>query len=361
MTDERNTNRTDPETGEPRGLVLEIQRMSTEDGPGLRTTVFLKGCSLRCRWCHNPESIRTARETQWLGVHCIGCRLCVETCPEGALSFSESEGVAILRDRCKGCGLCAEECPGGALETLGTWWTPEALAEEVAKDRAYFGADGGVTASGGEAALQATFTARFFEACRKRGLRTALDTCGQAAAENYRRILPQTDLVLFDLKLADAERHREWTGAKNDLILKNLELVRDAVNAPGGPKELWIRTPIIPGATDDPANIRELARIVSDVAGRAVTRWELCAFNNLCRDKYERLGLTWDFADAPLLSAADMERLADTARKNISRPGIVNWSGSTCTDDKDESSTGPDLRVLPGGGEREAENERTER
>ena len=152
--------------------------MSTEDGPGLRTTVFFKGCSLACAWCHNPESISRLPQIHWIGSRCIGCRTCLDTCPLQALSMS-AQGVVIDRDVCNGCGLCAEECPSTALELLGEAWTLEDLVQEVIKDRVYFEkSNGGVTISGGEPTLQADFAAEFLKQLRAQGMKTAIDTCG---------------------------------------------------------------------------------------------------------------------------------------------------------------------------------------
>jgi pyruvate formate lyase activating enzyme len=196
---------------ETTGVVLEIQRMSTEDGPGLRTTVFLKGCSLRCEWCHNPESIAFTREIQWIGARCIGCGICRETCPSGALSLGGAE-IRIARQLCRGCGECARQCPTGALESLGATRKAGELAAELEKDAAYFRAGGGgVTLSGGEAAMQPAFSGALLSILRTRGIHTALDTSGHCPEENLRGILPYVDLVLFDIKLIDPEEHRRLT------------------------------------------------------------------------------------------------------------------------------------------------------
>ena len=321
------------------GTVLEIQRMSTEDGPGIRTTLFFKGCTLKCAWCHNPESISPKPQLQWVESRCIGCKTCLEVCSEGALTF-KPEGLEIDRDKCKGCGTCAEECPSTALELMGKTWTVDDLVNEVAKDRAYFETSGGgVTASGGEASMQADFVAAFLAGCRERGISTALDTCGQSSAEALQKILPHTDLVLFDLKEADPEKHREFTGHGYDRIRENLLLVRDYMRTHDTPRDLWIRTPIIPGATDREDNMRGLGEFIAKHLKGVVSRWELCAFNNLCRDKYLRLGLLWPYHDALLMRAEDMERLSETARQSGADPEIVQWSGATRLEKKDSNDT----------------------
>jgi len=324
--------------------ILEIQRMSTEDGPGLRTTVFFKGCGLRCAWCHNPESIDRRPELQWIGSRCIGCRTCIDACPAGALSASD-DGIAIDRDRCDGCGACADVCPATALELMGAEWTVAELADEVVKDAHYFGADGGVTASGGEAALQAPFVAEFFAELKRRGVRTALDTCGHCPAENLDLILPHADLVLFDMKEMDPDRHKQFTGSGNRLILENLVCVGDYVRERVPRRELWIRTPVIPGATDRRETVLGIGAFIAERLGGAVSRWELCAFNNLCRDKYLRLGKEWEFGEAGLIDRAVMEELAEAARSSGVDPSIVRWSGSTAAGEGEEGAEAPRAAV----------------
>ena len=314
---------------ETTGVVLEIQRMSTEDGPGLRTTVFLKGCSLRCEWCHNPESIAFAPEIQWIGARCIGCGICRESCPSGALSLGGAE-IRIARQLCRGCGVCVRQCPTGAMEILGVSRKAGELASELEKDAAYYKTSGGgVTLSGGEAAMQPAFTAALLSILRKRRIHTALDTCGHCPETNLRGILPYADLVLFDIKLIDPEEHRRLTGSDNARLLRNLLLIRESMDAGEGPGELWIRTPVIPGATDSAENIGGIGAFIARHLNRHVDRWELCAFNRLCGDKYLRLGLEWPYAETPLVTTAEMEALRRAAARSGVREGMAVWTGST--------------------------------
>jgi len=310
------------------GTILEIIRMSTEDGPGIRTTVFFKGCSLNCSWCHNPESISPKPQIQWLGTSCIGCGICVKTCKELALEKTE-KGIIINRSLCNGCGLCTEECPTTAIELLGKKWNVHDLACELVKDRAYFEPSfGGVTLSGGEAALQNDFCLSLLKELKESRIQTALDTCGQVSQAVLASLLPYVDILLYDIKEIDLERHRKFVGYGNEKILANAIFAANYKKTHVTPKTFWIRTPVIPGATDTSENIRGIGDFISTNLHGTVARWELCAFNNLCRDKYKRLGIEWSFANKELPERSLMEELAQIARSRVT-PSIVCWSGST--------------------------------
>lgn len=286
---------------------LDIQRMSSEDGPGLRTTIFFKGCSLACAWCHNPESIQKKFQVHWLSARCIGCGTCLNVCPNGALSQTES-GIKIDRRLCTGCYTCFSACPTLALEGKGQDAEPAELCRELVKDRAYFGRDGGVTLSGGEALLQEG-AVELLQLLKAEGVQTAVDTCGMLFTEQLERALPYTDILLYDLKIMNDADHERWTGRGNTMILRNLGVA--ALWAKGNGR-LWIRTPIIPGATDSVENIRAIGERISAIGG--AERWELCAFNNLCSDKYKRLDIDWAFKDTPLVSKQHMQELLEAAK-----------------------------------------------
>jgi pyruvate formate lyase activating enzyme len=321
------------------GRILHLQRMSTDDGPGIRTTVFFKGCPLRCEWCHNPESISPHRQIQWLETHCIGCNTCLEACPNGCLSRAHQASVdqavaggAIVLDRecCAACGTCAEACPANALEVLGTNLSVDELVAEVCKDRTFFATSGGgVTASGGEPTLQPDFVAAFLARLKESGISTALDTCGLASRSSLERILPHVDLILFDLKEIDPEKHQAFTGQRNEAILESLLFVRDYLADRAPAARLWIRTPLIPGATTTRENLLGLGAFLAEYLPGQVERWELCAFNNLCRDKYRRLGQPWRFADTPLLSAESLSDFEAIARQSGIDPSLVVATGTT--------------------------------
>ncbi len=301
--------------------VLNLQRMSTEDGPGLRTTVFFKGCPLHCRWCHNPESIPSAFGKEWIKQNCIACGACAEHCPEGAVRLSD-QGVEVDPERCRECFTCVEGCPADAMKPLGKERTVESLHKELVRDKAYFGAEGGVTFSGGEVLMQADEAARLAALLKGSGIGVAIDTAGFAPWDAVAKLVPHSDLFLYDLKLDDEERHRAFTGAPNALIKENLVRLSDLG------MRLWIRTPVIPGATDDIDNITAIAAFLRD-RDIKFERWELCAFNNLAKDKYARLGLDWPFRDAPLMKKAALDALVAAAAASYGKPAKILWTGMT--------------------------------
>lgn len=309
------------------GLILRIQRMSTEDGPGIRSTVFFKGCPLACRWCHNPESISSKVQVHWVASRCIGCLECVRTCRSHALSPSAG-GMVIDRDRCTGCLACTEACPSTALEAYGVRYRLDDLVNEVLKDRVYFErSSGGVTLSGGEPTLQPEFALALLAKLKAEGVHTALDTCGQASWEVLSRLLPFTDIVLFDLKEMDPDRHKAFTGVTNSLILENAQRVASSLRKNGRPSKMWVRTPLIPGHTARTDNVTELGSFIRRNLSGAVGRWDLCTFNNLCLHKYQGLGIDWPLGGVELMGRAEADAMLEAARGSGVDPGIVRLSG----------------------------------
>ncbi|HMF30973.1 MAG TPA: glycyl-radical enzyme activating protein [Candidatus Lokiarchaeia archaeon] len=314
-----------------KALVFSIQKMSTEDGPGIRTTVFFKGCSLRCAWCSNPEGISAEPVIMWFGVRCIGCQTCVGACPQGALAMDE-DGLHIDRTLCNGCGICATECPSGACEIAGKYYTVDELFEEVDKDRVFYAkSGGGVTVSGGEPTMQWQFLKEFLRTCKENAINTAIETCGFNTQRVYEQVLPYLDLVMLDLKEMDPAKHAEFCGHSNDQILENAKWIGQQ------PVEMWIRTPIIPGATATEENVEAIGAFIKEHLPN-VTRWDLCAFLNLCKSKYERLGIDWAFKDADLFEKDFMEHLADVARDTGVKCSVA-WSGLYKRGESEEGET----------------------
>ncbi|MDD5447559.1 MAG: glycyl-radical enzyme activating protein [Actinomycetota bacterium] len=313
-------NLTDSEfEGALKGLIFNIQRFSIEDGPGIRSTVFMKGCSLRCPWCQNPEGLKKKQEIMWFETRCIAALECVRVCAQDALRL-EPSGMLIDRGRCDGCGKCAEACPTGAIELVGRYYLPEEVLSEVVRDSAFYeNSGGGITVSGGEPLVQHHFVKEFLRLCKENRLHTALDTSGGYEVEALEEVLPFVDIVLLDVKVSDPEKHLEWTGIPLELVTKNLKTISEFG------KPVWIRTPIIPGYTDAEENIEGILRFVSSLDN--VQRYDLLAFNNTCASKYKRLSMEWKLEGKPLLEHSKMESLA---RKAISCGAKnVHWSGMT--------------------------------
>lgn len=283
------------------GRVLNIQRFSTEDGPGIRTTVFLKGCPLRCLWCHNPESWQSAAEIAGHPERCVRCWACVQACPSDALAQDAFHPDPQL---CDACGRCVDACPSTARERAGEDRSVRDLVREICADRTFFeSSGGGVTLSGGEPLAQPDFVAATLDACRNEGLHTALDTCGYADPEVFRRVASRADLVLFDVKLIDEVRHREATGAGNGTILRNL------ADASGSGMNVWLRVPLVPGVNDSEADVRSLAAFASALPQRH-PMW-LLPYHGLGRDKARRFGRP---SPAPIYAEPSSEGLRQAAR-----------------------------------------------
>jgi pyruvate formate lyase activating enzyme len=283
------------------GLVFNIQRYSTSDGPGIRTTVFLKGCPLCCPWCHNPESMLGGPEVVIHESRCISCGSCLEVCPgDAALHSLQGE----RRDsECTLCGRCVEVCPADARELAGRVMNVQALVDEVARDTVFFDdSGGGVTFSGGEPLAQPRFLIRSLELCRERGIHTAVDTSGFGSREHLLEAAGHTDLFLFDIKMMDDERHRRFTGVPGEPILSNLRALAERHDV------IWIRVPVIPGINDDAANLEATARLAASIP--SVRRVCLLPYHRTGLGKFERLGRECRLTDLAPPTREHMEGLA---------------------------------------------------
>ncbi len=269
----------------PKGRVLSIDRFVGEDGPGFRTTVFLKGCPLRCVWCHSPESISPKAQLFFQAARCIGCGACVGVCPRDAQVVSPNERH-IIWERCDDCGDCVPVCPSAALDMAGKWMSVEQVLDVVGRDMVYYrNSGGGVSFCGGEAILQHEFLLACLKACQDAGIDTAVDTCGHAKWSVLEEMLPYIDFFLYDIKHMDSARHKELTGVGNELILENLEKIsqRD--------KPIWVRVPLIPGYNDSEENLRRTAEFVAKMD--AVEQISLLPYNVVGGAKYQSIGETY--------------------------------------------------------------------
>ena len=284
------------------GLIYNVQSFSVHDGPGIRTTVFFKGCNLRCLWCHNPESLEMKKEIQFYPEKCIGCSNCFSICPNHC-HMLENDVRSFLRKDCKTCGICANHCYTGSLVLTGEMMTDAQLYQLVEKDKPYYGEEGGVTFSGGECMLQLDFLDSVLKMCKKNRIQTAVDTAGYQKWEKYEQILINTDLFLYDIKAFNDMLHREITGVSNDLILANLLKLFDAK------AKVIIRIPCVAGA-----NLEDIPQIADFLEGKPVHLVELLPYHKLGVGKFESLGKTGKNFTTP--DNQEMENLARFFRKN---------------------------------------------
>jgi pyruvate formate lyase activating enzyme len=295
-----------------RGVIFDIQHYSIHDGPGIRTTVFLKGCPLRCLWCSNPESQSDHPEIMFDASRCTRCGRCVEVCPHNA-SVKQENVIQISRELCQGCTICVTLCPGEARQITGSIRKVKEVLQEVEKDRLFYeNSGGGVTLSGGEPMNQPEFTGSLLKQCKAKGIHTVLDTSGYVQPELWDRVLDHVDMILYDLKHMDPQKHREFTGVSNQLILANARKLA-FLKIP-----MVIRIPLIPGYNDTDENSESCARFIKELG---ITTVELLPFHNLCVSKYSKLQKEWKLNQVVSPSQERLEELQ----------GIFSAQGLTCT------------------------------
>ena len=296
--------------------ISNIQRFSVHDGPGIRTTVFFLGCPLRCSWCQNPETFKKTPVLMMNNSLCTGCGACVPACPENAISLVD--GLAVTdREKCTNCGACVDVCFFKARELSGSLYTPEQVCETVLKDGVvYRNTGGGVTFSGGEPMLYPDFVAEVFGCIREHGFSTAVETCGYVLWRNFEKVLPATDLLLFDLKLADSEKHKDWVGTDNRLIHENTR------KAAAAGVRIIPRIPLIPEVNDDKEEFSALLDLCESLSG--VDEIHLMPFHQIGSSKYEMLDFDYRLKDKKEENAAQLafcKSLAETRGFTVSVGG----------------------------------------
>lgn len=291
--------------------ITNISRGSLHDGPGIRTVVYFKGCGLKCKWCHNPETLSAEKQILYTEAKCIHCGKCIEVCP----THHKINGnvMLFLRDDCTACGKCAQVCPSLALELCGKEKTVNGLFEEINKDSHYYAiSGGGVTFSGGECLLYADFVAEVAKKCRESGIATAVESAFFVPFRNVERVLSNTDLFFADLKIPDPQKHRRFTGQDNTLIIENIGRLSELHG------NIIIRIPVIPGVNDSEEDIIGFAEIIRSF-GKGIRMIELLKYNNLAEGKYAVVGREYtEFAALPQADE-EMRRLCELLSEKSGR------------------------------------------
>jgi len=271
-------------------VVFNIQKYSIHDGPGIRTTVFLKGCFLKCIWCSNPESQNLKPQVTFSFSKCEGCNSCIISCPVRAISLDSLFGKKIDYRKCTGCGKCVQICPTGALQKVGRLMTTREVLAEVIKDRIFYRkTNGGVTISGGEPFYQYDIFVDLLEELKAAFLNVAVETTGYTSWKNLERSLPLIDIILYDFKHINSKKHRLYTGNDNSLIIENLKKLGET------DAQVWLRMPIIPGYNDSLEDIENTAYLIKDI--KNIQKIELLPYHKLGTSKYPRLGMIYKLKD----------------------------------------------------------------
>lgn len=290
------------------GLVFNIQRYSVHDGPGIRTTVFLKGCPLKCVWCHNPEGINPGREIIVIETRCIGCGKCIEVCPVCAENAKKTDRSKVVKslliprhvDGCRLCGECVKVCPTEARMIAGKEYTSAELANELLKDRMFFEeSNGGVTFSGGEPLTQPEFVMETVSNLKKQEIHVAIDTCGFAPHSVVKEIAEHADLFLFDLKFISPGKHRKYTGVNNELIIENLAILNEKR------KEIWIRIPVIPGVNTGDGEIKAIIKFLKPL--NSIRQINLLPYHNTGTHKAQRISGHASFSEFEVPTPEQLE------------------------------------------------------
>lgn len=295
-----------------RGVITDVQRFSLYDGPGIRTTVFTKGCPLRCVWCHNPECIAPHIQLSYSARKCIGCGACAAACPHG-VHVVGAEGHTLRWARCTGCGACVGACPTDALSLSGREVRAGDVLQEALRDRAYYeSSGGGLTISGGEPLMQPDFTYALLHVAHAAGIHTCMETSGVAPWAALERMLPVTTLFLFDWKSGVAARHKARTGAPQRRIEENLDLLL------AGGAQVVLRMPLVPGVNDTPEDLKGIAALLRRYP--AVARAELMAYHRMGADKYAQHDLTYTLPDVPDMPEQRKVEILDFLRGQVEQP-----------------------------------------
>lgn len=285
-------------------LIFDIKRYAINDGPGIRITIFLKGCPLSCKWCHNPESQSPEVQKLYTVSKCIGAKDCIEICPNNALTLSP-EGIITDSEACNLCGKCAEVCPTKAIEMSGANYDVNKIVKIIERERILLDqSGGGVTISGGEPLMYPDFLIGLLKACGEKNIHRTVDTCGFADTETVLKVARHTDLFLYDLKMMDSKKHKKWTGVGNQLILKNLKILAE------NKSNINIRIPLIKNVNSDKKELSELAKFISELSGE-IPKVNLLPYHNFAINKYIKMGSNYDKLDMEELSEKEQNQAAD--------------------------------------------------